>query len=139
MYYRSVTRPPKVRAKIAEPIMALNEESRTSDTGPWPRLDESFTKLVRGYGFKQEFITPHSPQQSGLLEGLIRSLKEQCVHRQRFETEQHAPRAIGAWIQFYNHRRPHQDLQVRTPVAATRAAFVAQPVQEPLRHYQTLE
>ncbi|MEM6356967.1 MAG: integrase core domain-containing protein, partial [Pseudomonadota bacterium] len=30
----------------------------------------------------------------------------------------HASRAIGDWIQFYNHRRPHQALGMRTPAAA---------------------
>jgi putative transposase len=101
-------------------------------TSFWLRSDNGlvftsrhYTKLVRGYGLKQEFITPHSPQQNGMVERLIRSLKEQCVHRQRFETEQHASRAIGAWIQFYNHRRPHQALQMRTPAAAAHAALVA--------------
>ena len=67
-----------------------------------------YTALVRSYGLRQEFITPHCPQQNGMMERLIRSLKEQCVHRQRFECLVHASRAIGDWIQFYNHRRPHQ-------------------------------
>jgi hypothetical protein len=33
-----------------------------------------------------EFITPHCPEQNGLVERVIRTIKEQCVHRQRFET-----------------------------------------------------
>ena len=77
-----------------------------------------YARLVRGYGLRQEFITPHCPQQNGMMERLIRSLKAQCVHRQRFETLTHASRAIGDWIQFYNHRRPHQALGMRTPAAA---------------------
>jgi putative transposase len=77
-----------------------------------------YTKVVRSYGLKQEFITPHCPQQNGMMERLIRSLKEQCVHRQRFESLAHASRAIGDWIAFYNHRRPHQALRMRTPAAA---------------------
>lgn len=78
----------------------------------------SFTALVRGYGLRQEFITPHSPEQSGMVERVIRTLKEQCVHRHRFESLQHASRLIGDWIQFYNHRRPHQALAMRTPAEA---------------------
>ncbi|MEM9763727.1 MAG: integrase core domain-containing protein, partial [Pseudomonadota bacterium] len=77
-----------------------------------------YTSLVRSYGLRQEFITPHCPQQNGMMERLIRSLKEQCVHRQRFESLTNASRAIGDWIQFYNHRRPHQALGMRTPAAA---------------------
>lgn len=75
----------------------------------------SYTALVRSYGLRQEFITPHTPEQNGLCERVIRSLKEQCVHRHRFESLQHATRVIGDWIHFYNHKRPHQALGMKTP------------------------
>ena len=68
----------------------------------------SFTALVRSYGLRQEFITPHGPGHNGLVERVIRTLKEQCVHRHRFESLQHASRLIGDGIHFYNHRRPHR-------------------------------
>ncbi|MBL3587503.1 transposase [Rhodovulum sulfidophilum] len=57
-----------------------------------------------------------------MVERFIRTLKEQCVHRHRFESIQHAMRVIGDWIAFYNHRRPHQALAMRTPVEAFRLA-----------------
>ncbi|WP_429103345.1 integrase core domain-containing protein [Aeromonas veronii] len=41
-----------------------------------------------------------------------------AYHRQRFETLQHASRVIGDWIQFYNQRRPHQALKMKTPSQA---------------------
>ena len=75
----------------------------------------SYTKLVKSYGLQQEFITPHCPEQNGLVERVIRSIKEQCVHRQRFETLQHASRVIGDWMYFYNNQRPHQALKMKTP------------------------
>lgn len=75
----------------------------------------SYTALAKGYGLRQEFITPHTPEQNGLMERAIRSVKEQCVHRHRFETLQHASRVIGDWIGFYNQRRPHQALGMNTP------------------------
>lgn len=78
----------------------------------------SFTALVRSYGLQQEFITPHNPEQNGLVERVIRTLKEQCVHRHRFESLQHASRLIGDWIHFYNQRRPHQALNMKTPAEA---------------------
>jgi len=46
---------------------------------------------------------------------MIRTLKGQCMHRHRFVSLQHASRLIGDWIHFYNHRRPHQALSMRTP------------------------
>lgn len=78
----------------------------------------SYTALVRSYGLRQEFITPHSPEQNDMVEKLIRTLKDQCVHRHRFETLQHASRVIGDWVSFYNHQRPHQALAMKTPAMA---------------------
>lgn len=78
----------------------------------------SYTALVKSYGLKQEFITPFTPHQNGLGERIIRTLKEQCIHRHRFETLQHASRVNGDWIQFYNHQRPHQALDMKTPAVA---------------------
>jgi len=49
---------------------------------------------------------------------VIRTLKEQCVHRHRFESLQNASRVIGDWIGFYNTQRPHQALGMKTPAEA---------------------
>jgi putative transposase len=78
----------------------------------------TYTRMVRSYGLRQEFITPHCPQQNGMIERVIRTLKEQCVHRHRFETQQNASRVIGEWIRFYNTRRPHQALGMKTRASA---------------------
>ena len=59
-----------------------------------------FTAIVKSYGLKQEFITPHCPQQNGMVERVIRTMKEQCIHRHRFETIQHANCVIADWISF---------------------------------------
>jgi putative transposase len=52
---------------------------------------------------------------NGLVERVIRTIKEQCVHRHRFETLQYASRVISDWIGFYNQKRPHQALKMKTP------------------------
>ena len=57
--------------------------------------NRNFTRLVRSDGLNQEFIFPHSPEQSGMADRVIRTLKERCVHRQRVETLQQASRAIA--------------------------------------------
>ena len=55
---------------------------------------------------------------NGMVERLIRTLKEQCTHRHRFESIQHATRVIADWISVYNNRRPHQARAMRTPAEA---------------------
>jgi len=70
-----------------------------------------YTRLVRSYGLQQEFITPHCPQQNGMVERVIRTQKEQCVHRHRFESQVYATRVIADWVALYNQQHPHQALK----------------------------
>ncbi len=74
-----------------------------------------YMALVRRHGLKLAFITPHSPQQNGMVESVIRTLKEQCTHLQCFDSIQHTARAIGDRISFHTNRRPHQVLELKTP------------------------
>ena len=74
--------------------------------------------LVPNYGLNQEFITPSSPEQHGMVEGLIRTLKERCVHRHGFETLQRASRVIDERGGFCNARLSHQALGMMTPAEA---------------------
>ncbi|WP_281281088.1 integrase core domain-containing protein [Peristeroidobacter soli] len=77
---------------------------------------------MRAHGLRQEFITPHSPEQNGMVWRVIRTLKDYCMHRHRFETLQHASRVIRDWICFHENCRPHQSLGVRTPAEAFKLA-----------------
>jgi AraC-like DNA-binding protein len=76
------------------------------------------TALLRSYGLKQEFITPHCPQKNRMVERVIRTLKEQCIHCQRFDSLQHAGRIIGDRIQYYNDRRSDQAPDMKSPAEA---------------------
>jgi len=85
-----------------------------------------YTRLVRSYSLRQEFITPHCPQQNCMVERVIRTLKEQCMHRHRFENQTRALRVIGDRSSFYNGQRPHhQALKMRTPDADYAATLTA--------------
>jgi len=95
-------------ARVPEPFLLRSDNGLVFTS-------RHYTRLVRSYGLQQEFITPHTPEQNGLVERVIRTLKEQCVHRQRFESLPHASRIISDWIGFYNQRRPHQALGMKTP------------------------
>ena len=42
-----------------------------------------------------------------MIERLWRSLKYECVYLNAFETGSEVRRAIGAWLSYYNEKRPH--------------------------------
>jgi putative transposase len=74
-----------------------------------------FTKTVYQYGLKQEFIRPHTPQQNGMVERLIRTVKEQCLWLHNFNSLDEARQALKKWFRYYNEQRPHQALGMKTP------------------------
>lgn len=49
------------------------------------------------------------------VERLWRSLKYEEVYLRDYAMVTEARRGIGDWFEFYNHRRPHQALDYRTP------------------------
>lgn len=75
-----------------------------------------FRQACRDYRLQQEFITPYTPEQNGIIERFFRSLKEECVWQQTFRTFEEARRVIRDWLRWYNLERPHQALGYRSPV-----------------------
>ena len=74
-----------------------------------------FRQACRDYRLQQEFITPYTPEQNGLIERFFRSLKEECVWQHCFASFDEARGAIKTWMRWYNEDRPHQALQYRSP------------------------
>lgn len=74
-----------------------------------------FRRACRAYHLKQEFITPYTPQQNGMVERFFRSLKEECVWVQTFSSFREARYQVEKWIRWYNDARPHQALGYLSP------------------------
>lgn len=74
-----------------------------------------FRDACRDYRLRQEFITPYTPEQNGMIERFFRSLKEECVWQHNFASFAEAKAAIARWIRWYNERRPHQALGYLSP------------------------
>jgi len=52
---------------------------------------------------RQEFITPYTSEQNGIIVRFFRSLKEECVWQQTFEMFEEARRIIGNGMRWYNY------------------------------------
>ncbi|GJL57136.1 MAG: insertion element hypothetical protein [Nitrospirales bacterium] len=74
-----------------------------------------FRQACRDYRLQQEFITPYTPEQNGLIERFFRSLKEECVWQHHFAGFEEARQTITRWMRWYNEERPHQALRYRSP------------------------
>jgi putative transposase len=74
-----------------------------------------FREACRFYWLKQEYITPYTPEQNGLIERFFRSLKEECVWQHNFESFSEASEKVGGRVRWYNEERPHQALGYQSP------------------------
>ena len=79
-------------------------------------MAKSYRRTVKDYGLSQEYITPYTPEQNGIAERVIRTLKEECVWLHNFRSREEAERAIAQWVRKYNTERPHESLGWKTPV-----------------------
>jgi putative transposase len=86
-----------------------------------------FRNACRFYRLQQEFITPYTPEQNGMIERWFRSLKEECVWQHQFQSFADARTAIQQWSAWYNENRPHQALGYRSPQAYHRMYHDAPP------------
>ena len=67
------------------------------------------------------------PTGNAVVERFIRTLKEELIWLQDWESADELRRAIAVWLRHYLERRPHQALNWQTP-AERRAARLAKPV-----------
>lgn len=71
--------------------------------------------LVR-LGIRLSHSRPYHPQTNGKEERFHRSLKAEVLNGRSFEHLEHAQSAFDRWRRIYNHERPHEALQMETPI-----------------------
>jgi len=75
------------------------------------QLDQS----IRDLGLRVLKTPVRSPQANVLCERLLGTLRQECIDFVIPLTEHHLQRLLSAWVQHYNHGRPH--MSGRVPVA----------------------
>jgi len=115
------------RAKEAERAVeeaCLRRFGTLRPPGPTPTIrsdnglifqSRRFRAACKDYRLKQEFITPYTPEQNGMIERFFRTLKEECVWQHNFASFSDARREVLTWIDWYNSRRPHSALGYLSP------------------------
>jgi putative transposase len=76
---------------------------------------EDFVETVLATGAKVSMDGRGRWIDNVFVERVWRSLKYEEVYLHSYETIKEARESIGRWIDFYNHRRPHQALNYSTP------------------------
>ena len=76
---------------------------------------KEFVRVAGRHRVSQEYITPYSPEQNGMIERFFRSIKEECIWLHRFANRDHAFSKVADWMDFYNKERVHSALGYVSP------------------------
>lgn len=98
-------------------------EEMLSDNGPEfgsknARKSEEhpFARLMLEMGIKHRHTRPYRPQTNGKVERFWRTLNDDVIDGTYFENEQHFVNELQEYLVYYNHARPHQGIEGKTPV-----------------------
>lgn len=83
-----------------------------------------FDRMCRENGISHRLTAPRSPTTTGKIERFHQSVRKEFLLDRTFPTIEIAQKELDAWVQDYNHERPHQSLEMAVP--AERFRLVAE-------------
>lgn len=97
-----------------------------SDNGSQP-CSKAFVEYVARAGVRGQYTGYNAPDDNAYVERVIRTVKEEEIWLNEYDTFSEALEAIDAYIAYYNHERIHSALDYRTPseVMAAHATLAA--------------
>ena len=89
-----------------------------SDNGP-EFVAEVVRNWINAVGAKTAYIEPGSPWENGYCESFNARFRDELLNGELFYSLKEAQIVIETWLKQYNHIRPHQALNMRSPVPET--------------------
>jgi transposase InsO family protein len=86
-----------------------------------------FDRICRENGIKHLLTAPRSPATTGKVERFHRTLKQELLNDQVFDSVEAAQAGVDAWVDYYNRERPHQGIGMVPPERRFRLAE-AEPI-----------
>jgi transposase InsO family protein len=71
--------------------------------------------VCRRWAVRHRFTRPYRPQTNGKAERFIQTLLREWAYRVPYRSSARRTAALGPYLRFYNHRRPHTSLGRRSP------------------------
>ena len=69
-----------------------------------------FDKVFESIGVKVKKLPPFTPQMNSRIENFIRAIKTECLDKIIFTSEMQLRIAVGEYLEYWNHYRPHAGL-----------------------------
>lgn len=74
-----------------------------------------FTSQLKQHNIQISMDGKGSWRDNVMIERVWRSLKYECIYLQEFDTVNALKSAVGKWMHYYNHERPHATFNGQTP------------------------
>ena len=113
--FRRYGLPVRINTDNGAPWGASRQPGQLTDLAIW---------LIR-HGIRLSFSRPYHPQTNGKEERFHRTLKAEVLNGRSFHSLLHAQEAFDSWREVYNHQRPHEALQMGTPISRYRISTIA--------------
>ena len=91
-----------------------NPEIFNTDQGA-QYTSEDFTSVLKSHEIKISMDGKGRWMDNVMIERLWRSLKQECIYLQEFDSIKELKKALQNWFIFYNHERPHVTFEGRKP------------------------
>lgn len=85
------------------------------DNGP-EMQSQHFLDWAHRRGIDIEYIEPGKPIQNAYVESFNGRLRDECLNEEIFRDLDDAKRKVEKWRRYYNEKRPHSSLGMKTPV-----------------------
>jgi transposase InsO family protein len=76
---------------------------------------DAYVAMLQAYDISISMTEDYKPTDNAVAESVNGKIKVESVYRQRFNSFEHAYRAIERFIHFYNYRRPHMSIGYKIP------------------------
>jgi transposase InsO family protein len=101
---------------IPDEVLSDNGKQFTGRFGKPRPAEVLFERICRRNGIRQLLTKPHSPTTTGKVERWHQTLQTEFLNDAGpFTSIEAAQAAVDAWREEYNHRRPHQSLDMACP------------------------
>jgi transposase InsO family protein len=109
------------RHGVPDQILTDNGKVFTSRFGPGSG-EVLFDRICRQNGVRHLLTAPRSPTTTGKVERFHKTLRREFLDGKVFADLAQAQASIDAWVEHYNHERPHQGIGMVAPAQRFRLA-----------------
>jgi transposase InsO family protein len=79
------------------------------------KAEHPFERMLIELGIKHRYTRPYRPQTNGKVERFWRTIEDDLLHEATFDSLDHLKDELLQYLYYYNHERPHQALEGKTP------------------------